>query len=326
MVDKMTELRWNPILQEWTIIAGHRAIRPQVHKKANIMEKSCPFCEGQEEVEGEWIVKYLPNKYPSLQIKPPEPSVLGNDLVPVLPAKGVCEVIIYTKDHYKTLERLPVDHIVKIIELWTNRYEEIGKISEIKYVFIFENTGTEIGVSLDHPHGQIYSFPFIPPRIKVELNSSKSYFEKNEKCLYCSIIEFEIKDKKRIIFENDDFVCFIPFFSQYAYETFLIPKRHIQSLSDLKENEIRNFAISLKQILNIYRKRFPNQLDYLMLFHQKPTTEENYEYFHFYVEFIVIQRGGGKKKYLGGVERGTGTIINSSNPEKNAKELRELKN
>ncbi|MHA1268902.1 MAG: galactose-1-phosphate uridylyltransferase [Candidatus Helarchaeota archaeon] len=321
----MVELRWNPILQEWTIIAGHRSARPQVHKRASIMEKSCPFCEGSEEVEGDWKVKYLPNKYPSLQINPPNPDVIGNDFINVAPAKGVCEVILYTKDHYKTLEQLSTDHIIKIINLWINRYQEIGKIKDIKYVFIFENTGTEIGVSLDHPHGQLYSFPFIPPRIITELNSAKEHFEKTGRCLYCDLIKFEKEDSCRIIIENNNFICFIPFFTQYAYGTHIYSKRHLQSLSDLDDKEIEDLARILKKILKKYRKLFPDQLDYLMLFHQKPTTNNDYEYFHFYIEFIVIQRGYGKKKYLGGVERGTGTIINSSIPEKCAKQLQEIK-
>ncbi|MHA1232807.1 MAG: galactose-1-phosphate uridylyltransferase [Candidatus Helarchaeota archaeon] len=321
----MTELRWNPILNEWTIIAGHRGKRPQVHKKEKMMERSCPFCPGGEEIEGDWIVKYLPNKYPSLQMRAPDPDVEGTDLFPVMPAKGVCEVILYTKDHDTTLEQLPLDHITKIIELWTNRFEEIGNKNEIEYVFIFENTGTDIGVSLDHPHGQIYSFTFIPPRIQTELDSAKKYYEKHNNCLFCDIIKFEKEDKRRIIIENDDFICFIPFFAQYAYGTHIYPKRHLQCLLDLNKREVKNLALILKGILKKYRLRFPDKLDYIMAFHQRPTTGKNYHYFHYYIEFIVLQRGYGKKKYLGGVERGTGTIINASIPEKNAKELREIK-
>ena len=320
----MTELRWNPILQEWTIIAGHRGKRPQVHKKINKMEKNCPFCQGGEEVEGDWTVKYLPNKYPSLQEKPPIPDVLGDVLIPVQPAKGICEVIIYTKEHFKTLDKLSIEHIVKLIELWGDRYEKIGNKKEIQYVFIFENTGTEIGVSIDHPHGQLYSFTFIPPRIKTELESSKAYMKKSQNCLFCDIIKFEKKEDKRIVCENNDFICFVPFFAQYAYGTHIYSKRHLQSLLDLKSMEKQNFAKILKEILGKYHKKFPEQLDYIMTFHQQPTTGKDFNYFHFYVEFIVVQRGFGKKKYLGGVERGTGTIINSSIPEKNAKELKEI--
>ncbi|MBD3228264.1 MAG: galactose-1-phosphate uridylyltransferase [Candidatus Lokiarchaeota archaeon] len=323
----MTELRWNPILQEWTIMAGHRAKRPQVHKKSKReedREAKCPFCPGSKDVKGDWEVLSLLNKYPSLQFDPPTPDVKGTNLMPVRPAKGICEVIIYTKDHNKTLDKLSLDHIVKLVELWKDRYEAIGNKKDIKYVFIFENTGAEIGVSLDHPHGQLYSFTFIPPRIERELKSSKMHYEKNEECLFCGLIDFEMDEKKRIVYENDNFICFVPFFTQYSYGTHIYPKRHLQSLLDFNEDEIEDFARILKEILGKYHKKFPDQLDYIMIFHQKPTTEEKYGYFHFYVEFVIIQRGYGKKKYLGGVERGTGTIINASIPEEKAEELRKI--
>lgn len=305
-------------------MAGHRAKRPKVHKKTKEMEGSCPFCSGSEDVKGEWAVLALKNKYPSLQINPPDPDVPGSDLFPVKPAKGICEVIIYTKDHDMTLEKLTIKHIIELVDLWTNRFEEIGSKKDIKYVYIFENTGAEIGVSIDHPHGQLYSFTFIPPRIERELASGKEYREKNGKCLFCDIIKSEVDDGRRIVCENEDFICFIPFFTQYTYGTHIYSKRHLQCLLDFNKREKENFARILKDILGRYRKKFPDQLDYIMVFHQRPTTGEEFEYFHFYVEFIIIQRGEGKKKFLGGVERGTGTIINASIPEERAKELREV--
>jgi UDPglucose--hexose-1-phosphate uridylyltransferase len=305
-------------------MAGHRAKRPKVHKKTKEMESSCPFCPGSEDVEGDWNVLALKNKYPSLQIDPPDPDVSGSDLFPVKPAKGICEVIIYTKDHEMTLEKLTHEHIIKLVDLWTNRFDEIGKINDIQYVFIFENTGAEIGVSIDHPHGQLYSFTFIPPRIERELDSAKEYWEKNKKCLFCDIIKSEVDDGRRIVCENEDFICFIPFFTQYTYGTHVYSKRHLQCLLDFTKREKENFARILKDILGRYRKKFPDQLDYIMVFHQRPTTGEKFDFFHFYVEFIIVQRGKGKKKYLGGVERGTGSIINASIPEERAKELREI--
>ena len=155
----MVELRWNPILEEWIIVAGHRKDRPTLPKKDH-----CPFCLDAHELKDLKAWKYLnlPNKFPSLSVSPPEPDLEGDELFQVKRGLGLCEVILYTPDHETKLESLSLGHVSGLISFWGQRYKEIGSLKEIKYVLIFENRGHDVGVSLDHPHGQIYSFSFIP--------------------------------------------------------------------------------------------------------------------------------------------------------------------
>ncbi len=318
----MGELRWNPILQEWVIVASHRTKRPLLPDKYH-----CPFCPGSPELEGKgkWQALHLPNKFPALMLDPPKPDIDAEDFYQVKPATGVCEVLLYTPNHNTELHQLDLDHIGAIIEMWIDRYKELGSLKEINYVFIFENRGRAIGVTLDHPHGQLYAFSFIPRRILTELSSAKQYMEKRKNCLYCDIIEKELADGRRIVYDNHSFIAFLPFYATWPYGVHIYSRRHIQSLLDLSESEKKDLASILKIIRAKYDALFGFKLPYTMVFHQKPTDGQDYPYDHFHIEFYPIHRGENKTKFLAGVELGTATFINPTNPEEKAKELREVK-
>lgn len=319
MVVKMAELRWNPILQEWVVVAAQQGKRPVLP-----VEKDCPFCPGKPETgTGKWHVLYLPNRFPALMENPPKPDIESDEFYQVKPSVGACEVLLYSPDHDTTFQQLTVDHIYEIVEMWVNRTKELGAKKEIEYVFIFENTGREIGVSLDHPHGQLYAFPFIPPKIKRELESAKQFMEKRKRCLFCDILQKEKADGRRIVLENEAFTAFIPFFATWPYGLHLYANRHLQSLVDLTEPEKKDFASILKMIRTKYDKLFGVRLPLVMVFHQSP-TKAKYPHYHFHVEFYPIHRGKEKVKYLAGVELGTETFLNPTNPEERAKELRDV--
>ena len=142
----MSELRWNPVLREWVATATHRMDRPQMPKDW------CPFCPGSGRVPDQYEVHIYPNDFPTFATPPPESIVESTSLYPVQEAVGVCEVVLYTPEHHTTLAQLPVDHILKLVALWTSRYQELGSREEIKYVFEFENKGEVIGVTMPHPH------------------------------------------------------------------------------------------------------------------------------------------------------------------------------
>ncbi|MHA1786511.1 MAG: galactose-1-phosphate uridylyltransferase [Candidatus Helarchaeota archaeon] len=315
----MVELRWNPIYEEWVIVASHRKNRPNLPSK-----KQCPFCPDAEELKnlGDWKYLSLPNKFPSLMESPPLPEVEGNELFKVKPALGECEVILYTPKHHERLELLSDSHVLGLISFWADRFIKIGKKTHIKYVLIFENRGRDVGVSLDHPHGQIYSFSFIPTNILRELKSSAEFKKNKKKCLFCSIIEKEINFGKRIVIENDCFVCFIPFYATWPFGPHIYSKRHLQSLADLNENEKLKLAIMLKKLLNKLNKIFDGKHSFQMILHQEPTDGKDHSYYHFHIEFYVINRAINKLKYLGGCELGSGTFVNPIAPEEAAEILR----
>jgi UDPglucose--hexose-1-phosphate uridylyltransferase len=312
------ELRQDPLLNEWVIVSGQRKNRPSAS------EKSCPFCPGGREIpKGAWKVLSLQNLFPSLTLNPPRPDLQDDDLYRCGPAKGSCEVILYTPQHDSSLANLEVDHIRSVIELWTERFKGLGENSHVKYVFIFENKGRETGTTLDHPHGQIYAFPFIPPRIKTELSSSKRYWLRNRTCLFCNIMKREKTQALRVVCENERFLCFLPFFAHWPYGVHVYPKRHLQALTDLTGEEKEEFARILKDILTRFDHLFNMSFPYMMVLHQRPTDRVRYPHYHFHVEFYPPLREKDKVKYFGSVENGAGTTTFDYSPEEKAKELRE---
>jgi UDPglucose--hexose-1-phosphate uridylyltransferase len=239
-------------------------------------------------------------------------------------SRGICEVVCYTPNHKLFLEELPLEKISNLINVWRDRYSVLGKKKFIKYVLIFENKGEEIGVTLSHPHGQIYAFSFIPPVILEELNSSRNYYKKNKECIHCKIIERELKDKKRIIIANSDFVAFIPFYARWPYEVHIYPVKHRECICELNDREIDSLSLVMKGLINGYNKLFGFRMPYVMVIHQKPTDNRNYNYYHFHFEFYPPYRTKDKLKYLAGCELGAGTFLNDTMPEEKAAELRSM--
>jgi UDPglucose--hexose-1-phosphate uridylyltransferase len=198
----------------------------------------------------------------------------------------------------------------------------LSKLEFVKYVFIFENKGEAIGVTLHHPHGQIYAYPFVPPRILRELEQSKKHSDETNRCLLCDILNEEKSDGRRIVAENESFAAYIPFFARYPYETHIIAKRHLQDLTQLSKNEQTDLALILKQVLVAFDRLFDVSFPYMMVLHQQPTDGGDYNYYHFHIEFYPPMRSATKLKYLAGSETGAGMFINDTLAEEKAAELR----
>lgn len=180
----------------------------------------------------------------------------------------------------------------------------------------------EVGVTLHHPHGQIYAYPFIPPVIEQELNSSKEYLEKEGECLFCKTLKEEKKDGRRIILSNDSFTALVPFSASYTYEVHIYANKHLPSFNDFSEKEEIDLAAILKTILMKFDNLFGFTLPYIMAIHQQSTNGTGKEYSHFHIEFYPPYRTKDKLKYLAGSEIGMGAFINNSLPEEKAQELR----
>jgi len=319
----MSELRWNPLLGEWLATATHRQDRTFLPPK-----DFCPLCPTApggfptEVPEETYDIVAFENRFPSLSSDPPDPAIESTDLYPVAPAQGICEVIVYTPNHNSTLANEPVGQIYKLIQVWTDRFRELSKSKFVKYVFIFENKGEAIGVTLHHPHGQIYCYPFVPPRVERELAQSLIHKQETGNCLLCDILAEETRDGRRIVAENEFFTAYIPFFARYPYELHITSKRHLQDLTQFSAEEQKALAVILKQILAAFDKLFDVSFPYMMVLHQQPSDGDDYDYYHFHIEFYPPMRTVVKLKYLAGSETGTGMFINDTLAEEKAAELR----
>lgn len=313
----MAELRWHPFIKDWIMIASHRQNRPQMPKDW------CPFCPGSGKVPDNYDVLKYDNDFPALMQNPPEPDRVGNDFFKVEKAYGKCEVILYSPEHTVTLPELPVEHVEKLVELWTQRFIELSKDEKIKYVFIFENRGEVVGVTMPHPHGQIYGYSFIPKKIELELEASKEHFEKHHECLMCRLLEEEQKFGQRVIFENEDFSVVLPFFVEYPYGVYIISKNHKQNLAQMTEREKRNLARTVRETAGMLDSLFDTTFPYMMCMHQNPVNSENTEeYYHFHIEFFPPMRSKEKQKFNASSETGVWAHCNPTAPEEKAGELR----
>ena len=319
----MSELRWNPLLGEWVATATQRQERTFMPPA-----DFCPLCPTKpggfptEVPESAYDIVVFENRFPSLRPDPPAPAVEGSELYPVRPACGVCEVVLYSPNHTSTLAREPITQIYKLIQVWTDRFRELGALPFVKCVFIFENKGEAIGVTLHHPHGQIYAYPFVPPRIQKELDESRAHHAKTGRCLLCDIVAEEKRDQRRIVIENAAFAAYIPFFARWPYEVHVTAKRHVQALTDFEEQEQKELAVTLKQLLVAYDQLFNLSFPYMMVLHQRPSDDEDYSHYHFHIEFYPPLRTATKLKYLAGSETGAGMFINDTLAEEKAAELR----
>jgi UDPglucose--hexose-1-phosphate uridylyltransferase len=319
----VSELRWNPLLGEWVATATHRQDRTFLPP-----DNFCPLCPTQEggfptEVpETDYDIAVFENRFPSLMPVPEDPAVVGSDLYPVRPAQGVCEVVLYSRNHTSSLAQEPVEQIYELVRVWTDRFRELGELEFVKYVFIFENKGEAIGVTLHHPHGQIYAYPFIPPRVARELEQAKAHHQRTGRCLFCDVVSEEQRESRRIVAQNNSFIAMIPFFARWPYETHLYSTRHYQALTDMSTHEQKDLAAMLKIVLVAFDKLFNISFPYMMVLHQRPADGQPYPYYHFHIEFYPPLRTANKLKYLAGSETGAGMFINDSLPEEKAAELR----
>ncbi len=318
----MSELRWNPLLGTYTMVASNRQGRP------NMPKDWCPFCPDgtAKKVPAHYDVFMYENDFPSLSQTPPIPDFDSNGIFQTKESYGKCEVILYSPNHTATLSELSEAHIVKLIALWTERSKAISKDEKIKYVFVFENRGQEVGVTMPHPHGQIYGYSFVPLKLKVELDNCKAHYKKTNKNLVLELVEEELKFKKRVIFENESFVCFLPFFTDYPYGIFIAVKKQKSHFDDFTDIERNDLASALKLAVGMLDSLFDNTFPYMMCIHQAPVNTEEYkdckEYYSFHIEFYPPLRAENTIKWYASSEMGAWAAANTRAVEDTAVELR----
>lgn len=311
LAELKTQLRWHPLRKEWVVYAPHRqerAFRPP--------KEYCPLCptkSGQLPTEipfADFEIAVFENRFPSFHPNSPLPPTL---CVPTLPGRGICEVVVYTPEHEGSLAALSQARRELLVQVWIDRYQELYSYDFVKYVMPFENRGEEVGVTLHHPHGQVYAYPFIPPIIEAEVQAFResSVLEELFNCI-----------KPYTVIEKGTFLAFVPPFARYPYEVWLAPKRKVPGPWDFTEQEVCEFAAIFKEVVARYDALFNRPFPYIMVFHAAPKDERT---FHFHVEFYPPMRAPGKLKFLAGTEQGAGVMVVDALPEDTVVQLREAK-
>jgi UDPglucose--hexose-1-phosphate uridylyltransferase len=252
----------------------------------------------------------------------------GKALYKIAPSYGKCEVILYSPDHYGSLCELSREHIVKLVNLWIERFNAMAADEKIKYIYPFENRGDKCGTTMPHPHGQMYGFSVIPKKTELLLHSSKKFMEENGKCLFCAMVEEEQAFGKRIVYENENFIAYMPFFADYAYGVYIAAKTHKNNISQFNEREKRNLGIILKEVTGAYDCLFDFRFPYMMCMHNGPVNMEETEhaghndYFHFHIELYPPMRSADRQQVMASSETGVWAHCNPTAPEEKAIELR----
>jgi UDPglucose--hexose-1-phosphate uridylyltransferase len=271
----------------------------------------------------EYDLVVFDNRFPSFSADPSLPTVPPSRLYLVEPALGASEVVLYTSDHHSTMADMSLEQVEKVVAVWADRYAELGAREEVAYVFVFENKGEVIGVTLHHPHGQIYAYPEIPPVPRRELETAQRHLDARGTCVLCDVVARERADGVRVVHQNRSFLAFVPFAARFPYEVHVAARRHAASLLDLTEPERSALAEVLSTVVNGLDRRFGFSLPYVMSMHQAPTDDGQWQpVSHFHVEFTPLHRTATKLKYLAGSELGGGAFINDTLPERTAAELR----
>lgn len=305
--------RWHPLRREWVVYAVHRQTRTFLPPK-----EFCPLCPSRPDGLPTDIpfenfeIAVFQNRWPSLS---PRAGEAPRDL-PVLTreANGDCEVVVFTPEHNGSLGTISQERRELLVRVWADRYHELYSRPEIQYVMPFENRGELIGVTMHHPHGQIYAYPFVPPVAEREAGSFR------ESPALLNLLD---SAKPYTVLEDQHCLAMIPPFARFPYEVLVYPKKFHPGPWTFSDDEVKSFAFMLGEVVRRYDKLFEQPFPYILLLHAAPKGEE--ARFHFHAEFNAYLRTKDKLKYLAGTEVGAGTFAVDALPEETAKVLREVR-
>jgi UDPglucose--hexose-1-phosphate uridylyltransferase len=315
-------LRWHPLRGEWVTYAAYRQARtflppPEYNPLAVTTDPAIPT----ELPHGDWEIAVFDNRFPSLSLEAARPP---RDTVPTAPAKGKCEVVVFTQDRRSSLGALPQDRIELLLEVWADRTRELGRLEEIEYVLPFENRGAEVGVTLHHPHGQIYAYPVVPPVPRRMHEQEREHYAKEGRGLLGDLIGAEIQARKRMLYHGDYAVAFVPPCARYPYEVWVAPKRTCPDFPSLGNEERRDLARALKTVLLKYEGLWSRPFPYLMAWYQAPSDGKPHPESHLHAEFYPPYRTRDRLKYLAGTELAAGLFAMDALPEEKARELQQV--
>ncbi|MDT0489711.1 galactose-1-phosphate uridylyltransferase [Streptomyces griseus] len=309
-VSTSSEIRRDPLLGDAVAIASHRQSRTY-HPPAD----ACPLCptrDGRlsEIPDSDYDVAVFENRFPSLA---------GDS--------GRCEVVCFTSDHDASFASLTEERAALVLAAWTDRTAELSALDQVTQVFCFENRGAEIGVTLGHPHGQIYGYPFVTPRTELMLASAARHRAGTGGNLFDDVVAREEKDGTRVVLATDHWIAYVPYAAHWPYEVHLHPRRRVPDLPALGEAARTEFPQVYLELLGRFDRIFgPGEppTPYISAWHQAPSGVPGREDFALHLELFTIRRTSGKLKFLAGSESGMSVFINDVPPEAAAQRLREV--
>ncbi|HXI32427.1 MAG TPA: galactose-1-phosphate uridylyltransferase [Vicinamibacterales bacterium] len=331
----MPELRRDPVTGRWVIISTDRQKRPndfRIERVATIGREQCPFCPGREAMTPPevlsyrqnggaantpgWDVRVVPNKFPALQVEGTLDRE-GEGMFDRMNGIGAHEVIIETPDHDRPIAAMSEPEIERVLWAYRERILDLKRDVRLKHILVFKNHGGAAGATLDHPHSQLIALPVVPEYVREELDGARRHFELKERCVFCDMVQQELRDGRRIVQENADIVAIAPYAPRFAFETWLLPKAHGSRF----EQTPRHVSESLARLLKAVLQRLDRALEsppWNLVLHTAPASEEA-ESYHWHVEIMP------RLTRVAGFEWGTGFYINPTAPEEAAKVLRSVR-
>ena len=322
-------MRYDVLTGEWVTIAAHRQDRTFLPPADH-----CPLCptrpgrEPSEVPAADYDVVVVENRFPSfaqhIAVDVPQ-EVDGDPLWPQRPAVGRCEVVLFTSDHNSSFGALSVSRVRTVIEAWADRTADLSATPGVEQVFVFENRGTEIGVTLEHPHGQIYAYPFVTPRTGQLLRRSAEHRQRTGRDLLADVLDAERKAGTRIVREGEHWTVFVPAAARWPVEAHIVPHRAVPDFTALNEEERAELATLYRDLLHRVEIYFETggPPPYIAGWHQAPVRTGR-DLTRMYLQLFSLRRAPGKLKYLAGSESGAGAWINDAAPERIAARLREV--
>ncbi len=321
----MPELRKDPVIDRWVIIATERAKRPSEYQTSVEEKRSgpgCVFCPGNEEKTPPevfayrnentkpdtpgWSVRVFPNKFPAL-VPNGQARVEQKGIYTVMEGVGAHEVLVETPDHSVLLQHLDIPDLERVVRAFRQRYLALSR--ENKYVLIFKNHGAKAGASLEHPHCQIIATPLVPKAVTEELQGSKKHHAAQGRCVYCDMVRSEVDASIRVVFDSDQFISFCPYASIFPFETWIVPKQHANDFGDITEEQVTGLAEAIRETLSSLERTIGDAPYNLVLHTSPPKDEESKEHYHWHIEITP------RLTTIAGFELGTSYFINPTPPE-----------
>ena len=332
----MSELRKDPITGRWVVVTTERQKRLsdfRIEPTAPKPVEFCPFCGGNEDKTPSevlayrqnggapntagWDVRVVPNPVPALQVEGSvEPH--GDGIFDRLAGIGAHEVIIETPDHMQTLATLPEASVANVLWAFRERVVDLRQDRRLQSILVFKNHGASAGAMLDHSHSQLIALPIVPRHLREELDGARQHHQFKERCVFCDIIDQELRGEQRVVIESADFVALAPYAPRFPFETWVLPRQHRASFEDAPRHEIESLSRILKDVLQRVNHALLSP-PYNLVLHSSPFYEPTAPFYHWHIEIMPVLMK------VPGFEWGSGFYINPVAPEEAARVLRDMR-